>query len=279
MRYLFRTSKTFLILFVMTGGIFAQTFNMQGFPSNRAQFAVSFMKSWLDSPTDYSTFSGLYELSANIPITLNYNFVTSLPISNVKWEVNLRVENEPEFEESGVGNVFIGVQSNNEVTDGRRSSALFGVFLPTADEKAAPFGLLPNAYEMQKYSPDIITLYFNYAVQKTNNNGFRFGFEIGPSVFVPTGDNKADTEFVAHFGLNMGIETPKIYFGLEFIGIAIISEDVDEFTDRFINALDFGVAYKGKNITPKLFYKIYVDEDFERMVEGVLGIGLEASLN
>jgi len=279
MRYLFfRISKISLFLIFLVGSIYAQTFNMQGFPSDRPQFALNFHKPFLDSPTEYSTFSGTFELSANIPLNSRYNIVTSLPIINVSGENKTSYFNS-EYDENGIGSVFIGLQTNNEIIDGRRSSVIFGLFLPTADEKAASFGFFPNIYEIQKYSPDVLTLYFNYAVQQTNDNGFRFGFEFGPNFFIPTGDNKADTELFAHFGLNLGIETSNIYFGVEFVGIAIITEDVDKFEDRFINALDFGVAYKGETVTPKLFYKIYVDEDFERFIDGVLGVGIDVRLN
>ena len=70
----------------------------------------------------------------------------------------------------------------------------------------------------------------------------------------------------------------RLLLNLELLGVAIVSEDVEDFGDRFINILDFGAQWEETIVTPKIYYKIYLRKEFREFIDGVLGIGVNISI-
>jgi len=62
------------------------------------------------------------------------------------------------------------------------------------------------------------------------------------------------------------------------VGLAVITEEADEFGDRFTHSLVFGSQWTEGIVKPGIFYQIYLDEDMEEVVDGVFGIKIETSL-
>ncbi len=154
----------------------------------------------------------------------------------------------------------------------------FGLFLPTADEKSGGYGILADYYNLQKYTVKSTGFYFNFAFLKMYEDGFNLGLELGPNLVIPTGNSHAKTELYAHYGINGGIKVEKLFFNVELTGIAILSEDVNNFDDRFVNLLSLGFQWQDETFTPKLYYQIYLRDQLKQVVDGVLGIGLTFSL-
>jgi hypothetical protein len=84
---------------------------------------------------------------------------------------------------------------------------------------------------------------------------------------------------VLHYGLSAGFQSGCVAIITELVGLAIITEDYDEFSDRFIHAIDFGAAYFSKNISPGVFYKIYLKEDLRELVDGVVGVKVNVTID
>lgn len=138
-------------------------------------------------------------------------------------------------------------------------------------------GWYSNYYEIQKYIPDMLTVYGNYAYYRNQSNGAIFGVEIGPNLFIPTKD-EGDVELFAHYGIFGGFKLTSVTLSAELEGLAIISEDIDDFEDRFTHSLVFGGQWTGSNIKPGIYYQIYLDKDIRDDVDGVLGIKVDVDL-
>ncbi len=272
-----RIIKTILLLFFLSNILSAQTFDMQSLPSDQSQLGLRFLRPYFDSDRGLSTFSGVYELTANMPVTSNWNILTSIPYITTSINKDYGFF-KYKFDESGIGNIFIGMQRNPETIDSKRSVLTFGLFLPTADEKAATSGTSANFLELQKYVPKLFTLYFNYAYHSINENGFRFGIEFGPHFMIPT-EKGGDSEIYLHYGIAPGIKVNKFLFNLELLGIMVLTESPDDFADRFIHAINFGVAWTGNSVVPKVFYKKYLKEFLSDSIIGVLGVEVSILLN
>ncbi len=267
-----------LILFVSLDILSAQTINSQIIPDNKMQFGLSFDKPFYSNSFDMSALSGVYQLYFNIPVSSKLNIMGNVPYISTKYEIDYGFT-KYKFDKSGFGNIFIGAQTNPGITANSKSIVSFGLFLPTAEEKAAYSGLYVNYYDIQKYIPNSLGLYFNYAYLKVNNEGFNYGFEVGPNVLIPTEGKNSEAELFIHYGVNAGYQVNKLLFNVEFFGIAIISQQVDNFGDRLINLLGLGAQWKESRITPKIFYRIYLRDEMRNIIDGVLGIGVTVSIN
>jgi len=271
-------STIYLLMFSMSRIISAQALNLKTIPSDKAQFDVRFEKPFFSNLTSLSTFSGVYQFSLNIPISSKLNLISDIPYMYSGYKIVNSYRNT-ELTVNGFGNIFIGLQTNEQIINSRKSTVSFGVFLPTVKNELGFNGLFTNYYDFQKYKLNSWGLYFNYAYYKFSNNGFNYGIEIGPNISIQKNSRKSTIDVYMHFGINTGYKVDKFLLNVEFLSIANITQNVSNFGDRFVNLLDFGAQWEGARITPKLFYKIYLGDDMRAIVDSILGVGISVSIN
>jgi hypothetical protein len=252
--------------------ISAQNFLFQTMPTNKPQLGLKFMRPNFKRGLDLSLLSGAYDLYFNIPVNSKINIVGSLPFATFSAK--------DEDSESGIGNIYVGFQTRQVSEFGNKTSLSIGIFVPTATDELSPMavGIYSNYYEFQKYIHDMLTVYGNFSYYKYQSRRAIFGVEIGPNLFIPTKKDGGDVELFAHYGISGGFNLTNIVISAEFAGLAFISEDIDDFGDRFIHSLAFGAQWTGGNVRPGIFYEIYLKEDLRDFVDGVLGIKLDVSL-
>jgi hypothetical protein len=248
--------------------ISAQTLDFQTIPNNRIQFCLSFKKTFYPTNRDMSTFSGVYQLNANIP-------VGNIPYINTSFDIDYPFGHYS-YSRSGLGNIFIGLQTKPQIMEKRRSTFTFGLFLPTASETASLNGALADYYYFSKYIFNSLGLHFNYAYHYIPADGFNYGLEIGPNLLVATESN-SETEFFMHYGFTGGYQINKLLFNIEVIGVVMVSEDIGNLGDRFVNMINIGMEWRETAVTPKIFYKYYLRDDISRTIDGVLGVGVSLS--
>ncbi len=250
----------------------AQTFNLQNIPSEKIQFGLRFDKAFYSQNYNFSSLSGVYDIDINIPLSSKLNLIASVPYIYTSYQVDYFVESG-EYKEDGLGNIFVGLQTKPGFPEVNRSIISFGVFFPTADDEAAYAGTFVNFYNLLKFLPNSLGFYFNYAYHKMPGNGFHYGFEAGPNILIPTKSDR-QMELYLHYGATGGYQIESILFKAELIGIAIISEETESFSDRFVHLLNFGFHLKADAISPKIFYAIYLKDSIKDDIDGILGIGL-----
>ncbi len=268
----------YLLMFTTLNILSAQTLDLQTIPNNKIQFGFNFNKAFYTSHTDMSASSGVYQLYVNIPVSSKLNIIGDIPYLNTSYDINYGF-GEFSYSENGFGNIFVGIQTKPKMMDDKRSIFTLGLFLPTAAEQASLNGVLADYYNFSKYLPNTFGFYFNYAYHRINTEGFNYGLELGPNLLIPTKNNNSETELFAHYGIIAGYQIDKLLLNLEIIGIAVISQDIDNFGDRFINMLNIGAQWRESTVTPKIFYKIYLRDDIRHNIDGVLGIGVNISIN
>ena len=274
----FRISMFLAVIFFAFNYLYAQTFDLQYIPKDEKQFGFSYNRAFYKNSINFSTLSGVYQLYIDIPVSSKLNLIGNIPYISKSYNVNFGF-GEYSYSANGIGNIFIGLQSNQKSNDNGKDIITFGLYLPTGSEDASYNGTISDYYHMSKYIPNSIGIYFNYAFHKRNNDGFNYGLEIGPNVISPTKRNSFTTEFFAHYGIITGYQVDQISLNLEFVGNVVISEDIEEFGDRFVNMLNFGAQWMGTAVTPRIYYKIYLRDEMRQMVDGVLGVGVNLSID
>jgi hypothetical protein len=269
--YFIKTIIAGIFIGLLFSSISAQNFQFQPVPSNKSQLGLRFMMPNFSRGDDLSMLSGAYDISVNIPISREINVLGSLPFTVFS-------END-HFSKSAIGNAYIGFQTRQSSKQEYKASLSLGLFLPTATDEFPPafLGWYSNYYELQKYFPDVLTIYGNYSFISNQSRKAIFSVEVGPNLFIPT-EEGGQVELFAHYGISGGIKLNKILLSAELTGLAIISEDIDDFNDRFVHSLAFGAQWTGSNISPTIFYAIYLKDEYRDMVDGVLGIKIDVSL-
>ena len=263
---------TGLIIALSLNAVSAQTFLLQNIPADKIEFKLRFMHpNFKADIVENSTFSGLYDLQVNWKLTPSLRIVGSLPlvssaVTNFGFFGN---DKETELE---IGNVFVGIQNNKALSSSRYFSSTFGVYLPIVSESTGFTGIFANFYESQKTIRDMLTLYSNFAYQTITPEGAFYGFEIGPQILVPVGDNNADTELFGHYGLSFGYAFSKATICTELVSLFIISEGDIDLSDRFVNSLNIGAQFTRYRIQPGIFLQFPLSENISDVQDYVLGV-------
>jgi hypothetical protein len=279
-----------LILYFFTFFLFnmlaAQHFLFHDLPKDTAQIDFQFMHPNLKEDIGISTLSGIYDLSLNIPISKRTNFNISLPYIVMSYEYSYTFFNTRyhyHYKENSIGNIYLGVQTTPKDTlkKGSGKTLSFGLFLPTiAEDKFDLFilGIYTDLHQLQKYIPNTLTIWGNIAYHKKELNQLFYGYEVGPNIYLPTKDDGSQTEIYFHYGITGGVQIPNLAFLAELLGIVILTEDIDEFRDRFSHSFILGMQWSTGRIRPGIFYKLYLEEEQSDTISGVLGIKVAALL-
>lgn len=106
-RFVVAAAVFFMILSLQSLG--AQTFVCQNQAEDRTKFGLRFLRPNFEGEDGLSTFSGTYDFYANAPVSARLNLVASVPFHTFSAEGNEG--------ESGVGNVYVGLQARTSSSD------------------------------------------------------------------------------------------------------------------------------------------------------------------
>jgi len=266
--------RALILIVILVHSAQAQSFKFQNMPQDQTQYEIRFLKPNFDGDADLSFFTGVYDLTINVPATPTVNVVLSVPYGNYSYEGE---------SESGIGNLYVGIQNRAMMDHGSGTSYALGLFLPTTSENdviVQSVGIYTNAYEWQKFIPNTLTVYGNFSYIKKQANGPLFGIEFGPNVWIPTEDGDSrDTDFLLHYGVKAGLGAGKVTFLAEFTGVAILTGDADSFDERTLHALAVGARLNLDSVAPSIFYEAPLDDDLSYILDNVIGFKLEKPLN
>jgi hypothetical protein len=278
-----RTSMLLGLTFFAFNFLYSQTFDLQYIPKDKMQFGLSYNRTFYKNSSYMSILTSVYQLYLDIPIDSKINLIGNIQYASTRGN---------SYSANGPGNIFFGVQSDLSSDEASNNVITVGLYLPTASKDASYYRMISDYYYLSKSIPNSIGIYFNYAFHKLNAEGFSYGVEAGPDIISPISNkestspdiifptklNAGTAEFFSHYGIITGYQVDQIALNLEFVGNVDISEDIQEFGDRFVNMLNVGVQWMGATVTSKIYYKIYLRNEIRQMVDGLLGIGVNLSI-
>lgn len=153
----------------------------------------------------------------------------------------------------------------------------FGIYLPTAEEDkglATGDGAFADTYDMWAMMPNTLTIRGNMALRQISPDGPFFEIELGPDVLSIDDGIDNEVELFMHYGLSSGIATGMFMLRAELLALFIVTEDVQDFADRFLNTVAFGAMLTSYKIRPGLFYQKPLDDELD-FIDGIFGVKLE----
>lgn len=250
--------------------IFSQTFQFNEQPDSNSIITLNYIYPSYEREVNISFFSGIYDLSANIPISNKFNIVGSIPFSTYSTKGSNN--------ESGIGNIYLGLQTKNKLINSEGSYLSFGVFFPTAKDYINYISFFSNFYYIQKFIPNTLSLYSSLTFLLKYNSGIKLNFNFGPDILISTKENYGGTNLSLHYGINGSFTRYKFSIVTEFIGKLMLSNSAENFTDRFFNELLLGGNYNFGIINCGIYYKTFFNEYLERFIKGAWGIKIKYSI-
>jgi Putative MetA-pathway of phenol degradation len=249
----------------------AQGFQMEGPPADKTTLALRFIHPDVEDADGLSIFTGLYQLSIRVPVNKKLNLVARAPFGVMKSD-NFNSE-------SGIGDIYAGLQYKLKDSKKNKTGVSLGIYLPTAS-KEKPLALFAGMFSQYsrffQFLPEIVTISMNVTHYRFQEKGLFFGVELGPDVILPKEEYYSDqVELFVHYGLTVGYRFNRLEMKAEFVGFGIITEDVDDFGDRFIDEFILGLKWTGGRIHPGFFYKFNLDKWLRESVRGAFGFGID----
>lgn len=257
-----------------------QTFNMQDIFAGKTEFGLKYMHpNFKTDLTKFSATTGMYEFYFKRNIKPGLSIVGSIPFTRYSEKTDFPGSVIFETSASGLGNIFLGLMYKKDFSDTKSLSSTFGINLPTAKDEVSFIGYFANYYDMHKSLGDYTIVYTNFAFREIRSEGPFYGFEIGPQIWIFTGDGSGEGELFSRYGLTAGYRFSKVAVSGELLGNAIISEGNIDFTDRFHHLVNFGVQLVNYRIQPGLFIQLPLNKDLKDVMDYVIGSRLGFALN
>lgn len=270
-RMRFKSPVIGLVFFVLPLLVSAQGYQMEGPQGDGLQLGFRFFHPDFKENDRLSFFSGLYQFSISVPVSKKLDVVGRLPLGAVGGD---DIESE-----TGFGNFYTGLRYKFINTEKKKASLSIGVYWPTASKEkmsAAIIGMFSDYSRYFQFFPETVILSLNYTYYYYMPSGWFFGTEVGPDVMLPKKEyGREEVELFVHYGLTGGYRFKSVELKAEFVGIGIVTEDVEEPADRFNNELILGAKYIGGRVQPGLFYKFYLNSNTREFVSGAFGFSID----
>ncbi|NNE14709.1 MAG: hypothetical protein HKN51_07010 [Saprospiraceae bacterium] len=272
MNYKYLVTLTFCCFILNSQNLSAQTIAMSMVPDSVSSLEVDYNRLFISDDDELGFLSGSYNFQYKGIINSFLNFI---------GELNYTYKNGENFsgKESGLSNLYLGVQLKTTQTAKTKAGVNLGVYLPTASSSF--FGsALSNYYDIFKFVEESTTISGSYNAYHYLDGDLRIGYEIGTDLFLPS-DEFSDTELFARYGLSL-IYTVNgsTFIQTEFLGIAnITTDEFESFDDSSFHTYSVGL---GHHFTDKfnlgIYYRNYFDEFFDPSFKGIGGLELNFRL-
>lgn len=221
--------------------------------------------------SSYKIRTGSLELDFRVPVSHSVAIAGQLPLG-------FSDRRGSTYDGTVLGNIGLGLEFLPSRSGRSRTSITFLAQLPTSaqfetgpsyegDDEAAKYyalfaGYSADLYDFARFQPYWWSLYGNISQQYNFTSG-QLGGELGPTILMPR--EGGDTELLMHYGVSGGLGTKTFLVTAELTGLFLVTEDTQEFSDRFDHFVALGIELPGVIGRPALFFQKALDEEFERL--------------
>jgi hypothetical protein len=265
---------SFLFLCIFSTSVMSQNIYVHPLPQETNRVDVKYLRPFFaqDANVEMKTASGLYDIFMNMPVIKNYNLYINLPVIVRAYD--------PQTHGSGIGNVYLGLQSRPDSLDDIYTSTAFGIFFPTINSSISALnflGIYASFQEPQKAMNDMLTPYVNYICVVGEHHRKYIGFEIGPQLYIPITSSAGTVDLYAHYGLSAGRAISHFVFTAEILGLAGLTSSYDSFGKRFDHSIALAVSYERSDFRPTVFYQAVFNDQTNQIINGIFGVNLSVN--
>ncbi|MCP5106530.1 MAG: hypothetical protein GY950_24310 [bacterium] len=282
-------SKTLLIwgiLFLLLPlTVTAQAFMLEDWPTEKLRVTLKYLhpnvadlsnRPYLSYLNDLTFYSGVYDLSINLPISGNrrWNFEASMPllVNNMKTEPIYWHQRE-----IMIGELYLGLQYKLKSTPKKGTTISAGLYMGTTPDNnhyTYDMALNTNFVGFPKYQGDRI-LTTNIASYLAMGR-FRIGWQAGLASFVSADNGYMDPILYIHYGFFGSYRFSFVTLRAELAGFTVIAGEKDHLNmSPNTNSVAVGANFGKGRIRPGIFYKRCLVEKYRREVKDVLGFQIQ----
>lgn len=240
-------------------------------------FTVEYLKPSIDNFFfEYSFLSSAWFFSGQFQTSDRTHLIIDIPFSYAKMGESQFFQDADPDSETMIGNPYIGIKHFTE-----KNILEFGVRLPLASEgkpNAADIGILSDFDRLEAFFAagfDILTISGKIHSMRELSDVFNLRWTYGSTIWIPLEERDfVDDEVFFDYAL-IG-ELSQESFGLKagIIGSAIITENPDDFSDRFIHQFGINASYLTGNLQPGIHLRTPIQGDLKELINHVIGLNV-----
>lgn len=214
--------------------------------------------------------SGIYTLGFNGKVGPKTRLGIKIPI------LAIFTDNDSE---SAVGNLYTGIEHNF-----KNGLLEAGLFVPTLSSDDRFLGVINSYFDvgnMPSYLAGATSLRIFLSYLNISENKMYLKIGGGPDIIIKTGDKSAlsdDMELIFNYKAVIGYQNDMIHFSIGTTGIFAVSEEFDDFADRFMNIADFNFKYIGSDFQPYMLIRLPLEEPANELYDLSLTFGISIFL-
>ncbi len=224
-------------------------------------------------------FNTVLFLGAQVRVSPSVNLVAELPITT--WDVKdpMVVDLGWYFydwdDEQAIGNPYFGMEY---CRPGSPILFALGVRPPLAsDDKffAPSVGLYGAADRFEAFVPDLWTFSLAIGGRSSAKAGPAYRFLIGPTLLAP---DAGDAEVLLDWSTLFGFRGTIAHAGFEYAGRMILTEDYEDFGDRFDQFIGLTGGLNIGQVEPGVQFRYAIDDEYRELIDFTIGINLKIRL-
>ena len=224
-------------------------------------------------------FNTVLFLGAQVRVSPSVHLVAELPITT--WDVKNPTVVDFGWilyewdDEQAIGNPYLGMEYS------RPGAPIFfalGVRPPLAsDDKflAPTIGFYGAADRFEAFVPDLWTFSLAIGGRSGAKAGPAYRFLIGPTLLAP---DAGDAEILLDWSTLFGFRGTVAHAGFEYAGRMILTEDYDDFGDRFDQFIGLAAGLSIGRVEPGAHFRYTIDEEYRELIDFMFGINLKIQL-
>lgn len=214
--------------------------------------------------------SGQYDIGLKLRVNDHFRLELDCPVSTVGYKSDMFGSKPPEGY-TNIGNLYFGIESI--YTTKGTETFRFGAYLPTADRKNPILEILSDYYNFLKFTYKTVGLQANYSYKRVLPQKIFYDISFGGAGFIPVGDGGPnESEFFLRYAPSFGFDNSIISIGLTLNGIFIVTDDPEDFGDRFVHYMSINVKYNSTTLEPELFVCIPLSNNLSSILDNTIGI-------
>ncbi|MEM7107799.1 MAG: hypothetical protein AAF519_06210 [Bacteroidota bacterium] len=178
--------------------------------------------------------------------------------------------------EIALGNIYLGTELFFE---NEKVFTEFGIALPTASENpASAIGFVSDFDRPQTFATDATTIKIRLNYAQLEAKGFIYRFRLGPDYFIISDEFRDGSELFLNYAAQLGFRAANIYGLTGVSAFTILSESELSGAARSQYAFNAILAFSKSRVKPGIVFKVPLDNDFEGLVDNVLGLFLNLQI-
>lgn len=276
-------------LFLLVALLFGQNANQYVLFTEKDDFKFDFTYTSisLKSFPEQALYTGSYNLRLDSRVSETVSFFSEVPFFLSSLEIpNFFDGGTEDVDHEAFGNIVLGTRFLLSDNIGKKSLLELSVGLPTAKDFDFDdfyplyffLALYSDVLNQDKYQPNAMAIKANYIYNQKEISS-NWLYSVGLRYLTNVEYSYVESELLLDYGTEYvySSDMNPIDIGARLKGMMILTEDLEDFGDRFVHSFEPIVGFRFGQSKLAFEYRLYLKDEFDEIVDSILNINFSTT--